>query len=99
MQVVSDVMNIDGMLLIPAGCELTQRQIGILQTWGVAEVEVNVAADEEESDPLANVPAETLAAWTAEVKARFWQVDESNPIFQETVRLLLLRRARRAVPG
>ena len=98
MQVASDVTNIDGMLLIPAGCELTERQIGILQTWGVDEVEISGDAGQEESDPLAEVPPETLAAWTAEIKGRFWQADESNPLFQETVKLLLLRRARRNVP-
>ena len=40
MVVVTDVKNMDDMLLIPAGAKLTSRQIGILQSWGVLEIDV-----------------------------------------------------------
>lgn len=95
MQIACDVKNIDGMLLIPAGCELTERQIGILQAWGIAEVDVSGSANTEDADPLAKLPAETVAKWTAEIKGHFWQPDESSPVFVELMKLLLLRRARR----
>jgi molybdopterin biosynthesis enzyme len=93
MQVASDVKNIDNMLLIPAGAELTERHIGILEAWGVTDVEVQVSAGAEDADPLAKLPPEVVARLTAEIKSRFWQADESNPVYLEVVKLMLHRRA------
>ena len=95
MTVAVDVKNIDGMLLLPAGCELKERQINILQAWGVAEIDVEASAETAAaSDPLAKLSPETVAALTAELKALFWQPDESSPVYNEIFRLLLLRRAK-----
>ena len=96
MTVARDVKNIDGMLLAPSGCELSERQINILQAWGVTEVEVE--ADEEMAqahDPLAQLPPETLAKLTADLRARFWKPDEFGPVPAEIFQLMLLRQARR----
>jgi hypothetical protein len=66
MVVAREVKNIDGMLLAPAGCELSERQIGILQAWGIAEVEVEAGEEQARAhDPLAQLPPETLAKITA----------------------------------
>jgi hypothetical protein len=95
MTVAVDVKNIDGMLLIPAGCELKERQINILQAWGVAEIDIEATAEAvAASDPLSKLPPETVAAMTAELKALFWQPDEASPVFNEIFRLMLLRRAK-----
>jgi hypothetical protein len=97
MVVACDVKNIDGMLLLPAGCELGERQIGILQAWGVTEVEVE--ANQEISrnhDPLAQLPPEKVAQITAELRARFWRPDGFGPVPAEIFKLMLLRQARRA---
>jgi hypothetical protein len=91
-----EVKNIDGMLLAPSGCELSERQINILQAWGVAEV--TVEASEEQAlacDPLAQLPPETLSQITARERARFWNPDEFGPISAEIFRIMLLREARR----
>lgn len=96
MVVARDVKNIDGMLLVPASCELSERQINILQAWGVAEVEVE--ADHELAnahDPLAQLPPETLVKITAELRARFWKPDDFGPVPAEIYRLMLLRQANR----
>jgi hypothetical protein len=96
MKVAADVKNIDGMLLIPTGCELTDRQIGILQAWGVTEIEVQATGNADGTeDPLAKLPPEVLANLTAELKALFWQPDESNPAYLEIFKLMLRRRAQR----
>jgi hypothetical protein len=95
MLVASDVKNIDNMLLIPAGAELTERHIGILQAWGVTDVEVQASAGAEDADPLAKLPPEVVARLTAEIKGRFWQADESDPVYLEVVKLILQRRAAR----
>jgi len=91
-----DVKNIDGMLLAPSGCQLSERQINILQAWGVAEIAVE--ASEEQAlacDPLAQLSPETLAQITARERARFWRPDEFGPVSAEIFRILLLREARR----
>jgi hypothetical protein len=98
MVVASDVKNIDNMPLIPAGATLTERQINILKAWGVAEIEVEGSQSVEEADPLAKLPPELVAKLSAEIKSRFWQPDDANPVFAEIFKLMLQRRVA-AHPG
>ncbi len=95
MLVAADVKNMDDMLLIPAGCELTQRHIKVLQTWGVLEVEVELGDETEvETDPLAKMDPAEAAKLAASVKERFWNFDESNPVQLELFQAVLRRAAR-----
>jgi hypothetical protein len=95
MVVARDVKNIDGMLLAPAGCQLSERQVNILQAWGVTEVEVEASEDVAKAhDPLAQLPPETLAKITADLRARFWKPDDFGPVPAEIFKLMLLRQAR-----
>ena len=95
MVVARDVKNIDGMLLAPSGCELSERQINILQAWGVTEVEVDAGEEMAKShDPLAQLPPETLAKLTADLRARFWKPDDFGPVPAEIFKLMRLRQAR-----
>ena len=93
--VAVDVKNMDGMLLLPQGCELTERHIGILQAWGIAEIQIEAAQDSEgaSGDPLARLTPEALAALKAELSARFFKPDESNPGFIAVFQAVLRRRA------
>ncbi len=97
MLVTADVKNMDNMLLIPAGATLSQKQIDILQAWGVTEINVAEAAetDATAADPLAQLPAEELARLTAEVRGLFWKLDEADPVQMEIFRLILHRKARK----
>lgn len=96
MIVARDVKNIDGMLLAPSGCELSERQINILQAWGVTELEIEAVEEMAKAhDPLAQLPPETLAKITSELRARFWKPDDFGPVPAEIFRLMLLRQARR----
>lgn len=95
MVVSSDVRNIDNMLLIPSGCKLTARQIGILQAWGVADIEVTAGGGGEEVDQLTTMAPEALEKLTAEVRARFWKVDDADPVFLEMFKLVMRRTANR----
>jgi len=98
MVVACDVKNIDQMLLIPAGSTLSERQLNILRAWGVEEIEVQAdSAVTTDADPLAALAPDVVARLAAEVKGRFWDADESNPVFAEVFKLMLRRRARK--PG
>jgi len=100
MVIAADVKNMDGMLLLPAGCALSERQIDVLHAWGVAEVSVEAADGLDSSaDPLAKLPPDVAARLAAEVKALFWELDETNPVQQEVFRLVLRRRAKKLQPG
>jgi len=95
MIVARDVKNIDGTLLVPAGCTLSERQIDILQAWGVSEVEVEASQELTKShDPLAQLPPETLAKMTEDLRNRFWKPDEFGPVPAEIFKLMLLRKVR-----
>ena len=96
MVVARDVKNIDGMLLAPAGCELSERQINILQAWGVTELEVEADdAMAKAHDPLAQLSPEILAKLTADLRARFWKPEDFGPAPAEIFKLMQLRQARR----
>jgi hypothetical protein len=100
MVVKADVKNLDDMLLIPAGCELTPKHIKILNAWGIGEVSVeNPGPSEEEPDALAKLSPEAAAKLEAELKQRFWKFDPNDPIQKEVFRLALHRRARLGVKG
>ena len=95
MVVARDVKNIDGMLLAPSGCELSERQINILQAWGVTELEVEAGEEMAKAhDPLAQLSPEVLAKLTADLRARFWKPDDFGPVPAEIFRLMQLRQAR-----
>jgi hypothetical protein len=96
MIVASDVKNMDGMLLIPAGCAITERQCNILQSWGITDVDVESSDGSEDSgDPLAKLPPETVQQITGDLKKLFWKLDESNKAAMEIFNLMLRRKARR----
>jgi hypothetical protein len=95
MVVATDVKNMDHMLLIPAGTTLTERQINILQAWGVGEIEVQTSSSDGDVDPASKLPPEALARLTAEIRALFFKPDDANPVFAEIFKLMVQRRARK----
>ncbi len=98
MLVTADVKNLDDMLLIPAGCTLSQKHIEILHSWGVADVEVDTAGQgDESSDPLLRLPPETADKLAKDLKALFWRFDADDPVQQEVYSIVLRRKARQMV--
>jgi hypothetical protein len=95
MVVTADVKNMDEMLLIPAGCELTARHIKILRTWGISEIQVDGA--ESDSTTLLKIAPEILQRLEAELKKIFWEFDPDNAAQREIFKLALRRRARNAL--
>jgi hypothetical protein len=101
MVLAADVRNADDMLLLPAGCSLTARHLGILQAWGVTEVDVQLEAGAAlPDDPVARMEPAELARLTAELKQLFWEFDEANPVAMEIFNLVLRREVvRRKASG
>lgn len=95
MIVAVSVKNMDDMLLAPAGCELSERHINILETWGINEVDVEAAEEvEAPADPLSKLLPDVRARLEQEARAVFWDYDESNPVQQEFFKMVLMRKAR-----
>lgn len=95
MKVKSDARNAEGMLLIPAGCVLSEKHIALLMTWDIPTLEVEAGSTEETvEDPLQRVPPEEIACWQAEIERQFWEFDSGHPVYQELARQMLLRKAR-----
>ena len=98
MVVTADVKNMDNMLLIPAGCIVTEKHINILNAWGVTEVQMESGgAAEVSGDILEQLPAETLEQTRRELSDMFWEPIEKNPVQAETFNLVLRRKARQIV--
>ena len=95
MTVARDITNLDGILLIPAGSTLSDRQIGILQAWGVTEVEVQASEALPDADPLARLSPQEATKLRKQLRDLFWRPAESDPIFVEIFELLLRREARK----
>jgi hypothetical protein len=92
----AEVKNLDGMLLLPAGCTLAAKHIEMLQAWGINEVQVDTADGvSEPADPLARLTPQETQRLTEETRGLFWHLDEANPVQQEIFNLILQRRARK----
>jgi hypothetical protein len=95
MQVTEEVKNMDNMLLIPAGCIVTERHINLLNAWGIAEIRVeSLGETDEASDVLQRLPANVLAKLTDELKLIFLEPVDKHPIQAEVFNLVLRRKAR-----
>ncbi|MGA2867106.1 MAG: hypothetical protein ABSF95_21735 [Verrucomicrobiota bacterium] len=98
MVVTTDVRNLDNMLLIPAGCALSDRHINILCAWGIAEIQVEACEDSEDAkDLLQQLPPGRLDQLTRELAATFWEPVDKGPVQQEVFNLVLRRQAKRAL--
>ena len=98
MVVALDVRNMDQMLLLPAGCTLAQKHIGILQAWGITDVEVaSTDGFDDSGDPMTQLSSEESTQLTADTKAIFWHLDETSPVELEIFQLVLRRAARRLI--
>lgn len=98
MIVTVDVRNLDNMLLIPAGCALTDRQVNILNAWGIAEIQVEACGDSEGlADPVQQLPPETLEPLRRDLEAAFWEPVDTSPVQQEVFNLVLRRRAKQVL--
>lgn len=97
MVVSDDVKNMDNMLLIPAGCAVSERHIDILQAWGIIEVQVESSGEKDDpADPMQKFPPELVEQWRKELKELYWELPDGDTLQQDIFQQMLRRRARQA---
>lgn len=87
------VLDRRGRLLIPEGCELTERHIGALGTWGISHIGIE-GSDGHMAGPLALDPAVVERA-TAEVAPRMGANDPDHPLIRALHAYAVQRSAER----
>jgi hypothetical protein len=94
MVIVADVRDRSGRLLLGAGTELDDRNIRILRTWGVIEVEVAGAVKDGTGAISTNsVDPVRFAAMERKVAPLFSHTDLNHPAVRELLQMRILREA------
>ena len=96
MILAADVMNLDGQVLFKKGVVLEERQIEILQMWGVPNVEIEGDEPDEELVSLDHFPEHILEKAERLVGIRFKLVKSAHPVV-ETVRKFCVSREAKAL--
>lgn len=95
MTLKSDVCDRSGRLLLPAGCELGDKQLKIFRTWGITEADIvrdsEEAPDEAEEDVDAVDPL-ILAEAEQAISELFRHNDPQHPMIKELMKACLKRR-------
>ena len=95
MVVAADVKNMDHMLLIPAGCALTEKHIEICNAWGITEVQVEAGGMQDDcGDILQQVPPEVLEKVRRELTDIFWAPIAKDTLQADIFDLVLRRNVR-----
>ena len=100
MTLANQVDNLHGQLLLAAGCRLTPRQIGVLQAWGVVEVEVEGEGDFNGGNPSSVVAKRDPRGGEAarlQLQKLFGRQDFSCPVILELFEACASRKVRREV--
>ena len=100
MTLANQVDNLHGQLLLAAGCRLTPRQIGVLQAWGVAEVEVEGDGNHSGIKPALVVAKREPRGGEAarlQLQKLFGRQDFSCPVILELFEACASRKVRREV--
>jgi len=94
MVLAAEVRDRNGRLLLDAGIELEQRHLRIFRIWGVAEVAVTTAGEEEDEDASeCDIPAELLEATEQYQRARFAHNDVQTEVVSRLKALCVERMA------
>ena len=97
MVLAADVFNLDGQILFTKGAALTTRQIDILQSWGIPNVEVE--GDEKDSDEidLEEFPPDILKHAEQIVAGRFKLTKSSHPAVEIVQKMRVMQEAKKLV--
>jgi hypothetical protein len=90
-----DITNRNGLVLLKAGKEVTEKHLKILSMWGITEADIK-GIDKEEIMHKATVEIDPQIIEEAKMKAReiFRHTDQEHPFIRELFRLVTLHFAR-----
>ncbi len=89
----TDVFNMDGEVLFSKGVALTERQIDILQQWGVPNVEIEGGEEETEKVDLDQFSPEIVERAEQNVADRFKLVKSTHPAVEIIRKLCVTQEA------
>jgi hypothetical protein len=90
----SDISDRSGRLLLKAGTGLDDRNIYILRTWGVIEVEIAVADnDSVDAKSLNPIDPARFAAMEGKVAPLFRHSNLNHPAIRELLQMRIMREA------
>ncbi|MEM9160069.1 MAG: hypothetical protein AAGB46_13570 [Verrucomicrobiota bacterium] len=94
MVLAADVFNLDGQILFTKGVELTARQIDILQSWGIQNVEIEGGDDAIIEDDLDNFPPAIIAKAERLVSDRFKLAKSPHPAVEIIHKMCVTQKAK-----
>ena len=100
-----DVKDRSGRLLLREGCELTERSMKVLRSWGIATVEVQedestrAKGTDESAKPRRQLDPVLVAKAREEVDTRFVHVEMNHPAAQALYKAIIERAVRRLSAG
>lgn len=96
----ADVKNSHGQLLVKKGAEISERHIRALKSWGVVEVQLEGAPEDEiVENPVETFDPVALEKARVEVLERMRHNSVEHPAIDELVRLCVRRIVLQATPG
>ena len=96
----AEVKDINGRLLLNAGVEITSKHIYIFKTWGVTEVEIKGAAEEDTASGAGeSMDPGILKRAEDELNGIFLHTDRTHPFIREIFRICAARKARQLSGG
>ena len=91
-----DIVNRNGLVLLKAEEQITERHLRILKMWGVTEADIKgVGKEDIEQKTAAEIDPRILEEAAARVNDLFRHADRGQPFINELARLVTLRLARR----
>lgn len=88
MIVAEDIFGRSGEIVMPTGTQLTEKNIKLLENWGIS----SVAVEGEEEDIAGKFSAEQVADVEKEIHARFDANAKENPFIVQLMKLCVQRR-------
>jgi len=87
-----DIKDRNGLVLLSAGHEITEKHLKILKMWGIMEADIEgVTREETISEAASQIDPLLLQETENQIREQFRHADMKNPFMNELFRLLTLR--------
>jgi len=95
-----DIKDRNGLVLLSAGHEITEKHLKILKMWGIMEVDIEgVTREETISEATSQIDPLLLQEAETKIREQFRHTDMENRFMNELFRLLTLRSVHETLRG